>query len=72
VSSLNQRGEATVKKKVSMGVVVKRADGSVEDLGTQNEQIVELTKDQLAAMIGDEAAAEVFRGVTEEGEPHGE
>lgn len=61
---MEQQGSAAkVKKKVSMGVQVKRADGTIEDLGIQHQEVRELTEEELAAFVGPEEARKVFEEV---------
>lgn len=51
-----------VKTRVSMGMKVIRADGTVEDHGEQNSQIVELDYQQAVELLGQENADSLFQG----------
>jgi hypothetical protein len=55
---------ATVKTKVAMEMkVIRAADGSVEDYGTQYEKVVEIDYNNAVVLVGREKADELFKGV---------
>jgi hypothetical protein len=53
-------GIITTKETMSMRVISK--DGTVEEHGEQNSQIVELDYENAVALLGREKADELFRG----------
>ncbi len=64
---MNSKSSATVKARVTMSAKVTRGDsgeygppGSVEDLGVQREQIVELTHEQAVQLFGRDEANNLF------------
>lgn len=64
---LKNKPEGKVKVKVSMSAVVTRGDsgihgppGSVENLGEQSREIVELDFDSLSSIVGEDEAVRIF------------